>query len=122
MLKKLLAALRFCVKSEPVSQPESPSPFSDPTPVELEMILDATNLAEKGHPLARPSAQGIADMQARIEFLNSQIQQVEGQIKLKRADKKFQAFATTVLADLNRDLLEAQNRLREYQTKFRGLN
>ena len=120
MLKKLLAVLRFYVKSKSVSQPESPSPFSDPTPVELEMILDATNLAEKGRPHARPSAQGIADMQARIDFLNSQIRQIEEQAK--KSDEKFKSFAATVLTDLNRDLIEAQDRLREYQTRLQRLN
>jgi exonuclease VII large subunit len=120
MLKKLLAALRLCVKSKSVSQPETP--FSDPTPVELEMILDATNIAEKGRPLTRTPAQGVADMQARIEFLNSQIQNVKEQLKIKRADAKFQAAAQPVLSDLVRDLAEAQNRLHEYQTQLQGLN
>jgi|GEM_PF-5526571 len=86
------------------------------------MILDAANLAEKGRPLARPSAQGIADMQAWIEFLNAQIQQVEEQVRLKKADEKFQVFAATVLTDLNRDLTEAKDRLREYQMRLQGLN
>ena len=122
MLNKFLAALRRWVKSKTVSQPESQLPFFDPTPVEMEIILNATNIAEKGRPLARPSAQGIRDMQARIEFLNSQIQQVEEQVRLKKADEKFQAFAATVLTDLNRDLTEAQDQLREYQIRLQGLN
>jgi hypothetical protein len=122
MLKKLLAALRLCVKSKTVSQPEPPSPFSDPTPTELEMILDATNIVAKGHPLARTPEQGIADMQARIALLTRQIQQVKEQIKLKKADAKFQTYAGSVLADLNRNLTEAQDRLHEYQTQQQGLN
>jgi len=120
MLKKLLAALRLCVKSKTVSQPEQP--FSDPTPAELEMILDATNITEKGRPLARTPAQGVADMQARIELLTPQIQQVEDQLKLKKTDAKFQASAQPVLDDLVRDLAEAQSRLRECQTQLKGLN
>jgi hypothetical protein len=103
-----------------VSQPEPP--FSDPTPAELEMILDATNITEKGRPLARPPAQGVADMQARIELLNSQIQKVKEQLKIKKSDAKFQASAQPVLNDLVRDLGEAQDRLREYQTQLQGLN
>jgi len=86
------------------------------------MILDATNIAEQGRPLARPSAQGIADMQARIELLTRQIQLVREQLKLKPADAKFQASAQPVLSDLVRDLGEAQDRLREYQTQLQGLN
>ena len=121
MLKKFLAAVGACVKSKTVSQPE-PSPFSDPTPAELEMILDETNIAARGRPLARTPAQGVADMQARIEFLTAQIQQVKDQVKLKKADVKFQAFATPMLETLARDLTEAQDRLREYQTQLQGLN
>jgi hypothetical protein len=105
-----------------VSQPDSPSPFSDPTPTELEMILDATNIAEKGRPLARTPAQGIADMESRISLIVPQIQQVKEQIKLKKADEKFQAYAGSVLTDLNRNLTEAQDRLHEYQTQQQGLN
>jgi hypothetical protein len=122
MLKKLLAVLCLCVKSKTVSQPEPQPPFSDPTPAELEMILDATNLAERGRPLARTPAQGVADMEARIELLTRQIQQVKEQLKLKKADAKFQASAQPILADLTRDLGEAQIRRREYQTQLQGLN
>jgi uncharacterized small protein (DUF1192 family) len=122
MLKKLLAALRLCGKSKTVSQPEPPSPFSDPTPTELEMILDATNIVAKGHPLARTAAQGIADMESRINLIVTQIQRVKEQIKLKKADAKFQTYAGSVLADLNRDLTEAQDRFHEYQTQQQGLN
>lgn len=122
MLKKLLAVPSLSVKSKTVSQPESQPPFSDPTPAELEMIIDAANIMEKGHPLARSPAQGITDMQARIELLNSQIQKVKKQLKLKKADAKFQASAQPVLNDLIRDLAEAQARLHEYQTQLQGLN
>jgi len=86
------------------------------------MILDATNIAEKGRPLARTAAQGVADMQARIELLNSQIQQVREQLKLKPTDAKFQASAQSILDDLIRDLDEAQARLRQYQAQLQGLN
>ena len=86
------------------------------------MILDATNVAEKGRPLARTPAQGVADMQARIELLTRQIQQVNEQLKLKKADAEFQASAQPILNDLTRDLTEAQDRLREYQTQLQGLN
>jgi polyhydroxyalkanoate synthesis regulator phasin len=122
MLKKLLAALCLCVKSKTMSQPEPPSPFSDPTPTELEMILDATNIAEKGRPLARTPGQGIADMDARIELLTRQIQQVKDQLKSKPAEAEFQASAKPFLDDLIRDLGGAQDRLHEYQTQQQGLN
>ena len=86
------------------------------------MILDATNIAEKGRPLARTPAQGIADMEARIELLTRQIQQVKEQLKLKKTDAKFQASAKPVLDELVNKLGEAQARLHEYQIQLQGLN
>ena len=61
-------------------------------------------------------------MEARIELLTRQIQQVKDQLKSKPADAKFQASAKPVLDDLIRDLGEAQDRLHEYQTQQQGLN
>jgi hypothetical protein len=100
---------------------ENPLP-DEPAPAELEMILDETNIAEKGRPLARTPEEGIADMQGRLEFLTTQIQKVKDRVKLKKSDEKFQVFAGPVLDQLTRDLTEAQSRLREYQTQLDGRN
>jgi hypothetical protein len=105
-----------------MSQPEPRSPFSDPSRTELELILDATNIVAKGHPLVRTPEQGIADMESRIALIMTQIQQVKEQIKLQKADEKFQTQAGAALEYLNRDLTEAQDRLHEYQTQQQDLN
>ena len=105
-----------------MNQPgENPLP-DEPTPAELEMILDDTNIAQKGRPLARSPEQGIKDMQARIEFLSEQIVKIKAQVKLQKSDAKFQAAANPMLDELAQDLGEAQDRLNEYQALLEGRN
>ena len=86
------------------------------------MILDEANIDVKGRPLPRTPEQGVADMLARLQFLNSQIPQIEAQLKLKKADAEFQASASQTLAGLKQDVHEANDRLREYQTQLKGRN
>lgn len=94
--------------SKVMNQPgENPPPY-EPTPAELEMVLDETNIELKGRPLARSPEQGIADMKARIELLSAQILKSEGQ--------------TPSLERLAHDLREAKQRLGEYQAQLEGRN
>lgn len=84
------------------------------------MVLDATSIVEKGRPPVRTPEQGVADMQARLQLLNSQITQIEAH--LKTADTKFQASASQILAGLKQDAREANDRLLEYQVQLKGRN
>lgn len=105
-----------------MNQPgENPLP-DEPSPAELEMILDETNIGIKGLPLARSPEQGISDMQARIEFLNAQIAQIKAQVKLQKNNVAFLASAKLTLVTLAHDLHEARKRIKEYQTQSEGRN
>lgn len=92
--------------SKVMNQPgENPPPY-EPTPAELEMVLDETNIELKGRPLARSPEQGIADMKARIELMSAQILKIEDQVPKRLAHK----------------LREAKQRLGEYQAQLEGRN
>jgi hypothetical protein len=119
-VKKFLAALCACVKSKTVSQPDPQSPFSDPTPSELEMVTDAAHIAEHGHSLKRKASQGVTDMQARIDLLTGQKRLILDQIE--EADPQIASSLTQQLNSLNTELREAQDRLAGYQTQLQGLN
>ena len=105
-----------------MNQPsENPLP-DEPSPAELEMILDETNIAIKGRPLARSPEQGIVDMRTRIEFVTAQIAQIKAQVKLKKSDVAFVPPAKLTLDTLTHDLHEAKKRLKEYQAQLEGRN
>jgi hypothetical protein len=98
-----------------------PDPFTDPTPAELEMLNDTAHQAEHGRPMKRPAVQGIADMQARIELLTGQKRRLLDQMAGRMA-KDERLSDEAALADLNKDLREAEDRLREYQVQHEGRN
>ncbi|HWY32318.1 MAG TPA: hypothetical protein VNX46_16265 [Candidatus Acidoferrum sp.] len=105
-----------------MNQPgENPLP-DEPSPAELEMILDETNILAKGRPLARSPEQGMADMGARIEFLTAQIARIKTQLKRKKTDATFVASARPTLDTLAHDLRGAEERLKEYQAQLQGRN
>jgi hypothetical protein len=105
-----------------MNQPDE-NPLPDkPTPPELEMILDETNILAKGRPLARSPEQGMVDMRARIEFLSAQMAKIKAQVKLKKSDATFQASTKSTLYVLAHDLREAKKRLVEYQAQLKGRN
>ena len=113
MLKKIIAALRLCVKSKGVADS---NPIRDPTPADLEMIRDAN----AGKPLPRPAGQGIADMEARITQLSSQKKSILDHIETSGSHPNDPRWDT--ISDLNRQLKEAEERRHEYRVQQEGLN
>ena len=71
-------------------------------------------------------AQGIADMRARIALLKENKKNILDQIEANpvkyRNDAKYQAGMDRALAEIEPELREAQERLREYQAQQKGLN
>ena len=94
-----------------MNQPDNNPLPNEPSPAELEMILDEANILAKGHPLARSPEQGIADMQARIKFLTAQMLKLD-----------LDPSSKPVLDKLSNDLREAKRRLGEYQTQLKARN
>jgi hypothetical protein len=84
------------------------------TPADLEMLADLQN----GRPVKRTPAQGIADMQARIEQIKAAI--------WKRTTVMSETDPDPVnesdLAEYKKELAEAEARLLEYQTLLQGQN
>lgn len=97
-------------------------PLSDPTPAELEMIADTAHQAERGRPMPRKAGEGVADMQARIESLTAGKRKILDQLELATLNPQLSIGLEQTLADINQELREAQERLREYQTQQKGLN
>lgn len=82
----------------------------DPNQTDLEMLADQMH----GQPVTRPAAQGIADMESRIQSLKQQKANVLNHFNSPDAEKR--------LDEINRQLCEAESRLTEYQTQLQGLN
>jgi flagellar basal body-associated protein FliL len=103
-----------------------PDPFRDPTEAELEMIADGAHQAAHGRPLRRAAAAGVAAMTARIATLTTSKRNVLDAIDANTVqyhhDVSYQTAMDKSLAELNQQLREAQDRLREYQTQLEGLN
>jgi len=111
-LKKFLASLPAGVKTPRMAD----DVFGDPTPTEMEILLDAA----AGKPLPRTAAQGIADMTARITMLSARHQRIHERIQ--KAGNRSDNPLWTVVADINRQLTEATERLAEYKLQQGGLN
>ena len=90
--------------------------IGDPSPVDKEMLFDEM----AGKLLPRCSQRGIADMTARIEQLSTQKKKILDHIETDGANPADERWNT--IADLNRQLREATDRLAEYQTQQEGLN
>ena len=96
--------------------------IGDPSPVDKEMLGDEMAMEARpgSGPLPRCSARGIADMEARIKLLTSQKNNILAHIETDGANPADERWNT--IADLNRQLREATDRLAEYQTQLEGLN
>jgi hypothetical protein len=92
------------------------NPFRDPTPVDLEMLRDEM----AGKPLPRKASEGIADMEARIKQLAASKKAILDHLEAGGAHPGDTRWDT--IADLNRWLTEATERLAEYRTQQAGLN
>ncbi len=99
----------------------SRSDFAAPTPAELEIIASEMHLAGHGQILQRKAAQGIADMQARIDLLTGQRQLVADQLA-QTTDDRIGTLLDQQLTAIQGELAEAQTRLREYQLHQSRLN
>jgi hypothetical protein len=98
------------------------TPYAEPTETELEQIMDEARRDCGQGPAPRTPAEGIADMNARIEYHTK----LRGKLAqwLKRmpdGDKSIAAFRQSI-AESDRQLAEARDRLREYQLQAQGRN
>ena len=90
--------------------------IGDPSPVDKEMLFDEM----AGKPLQRAPHVGIADMESRIQLLFSQKNNILVHIETDGANPADERWNT--IADLNRQLREATDRLAEYRHQAEGLN
>jgi hypothetical protein len=89
--------------------------IGDPTPADLEMLRD--DMA--GQPLPRKAVVGIADMQARLQQLTQEKKQLLDRLQDGAAADH---PGWDSIAELNRQIQEATDRLAEYQVQQQGLN
>ncbi len=87
----------------------------DPTEADLEMLADDV----AGKPLPRPAAQGAADMKARLAQLKKQKKKLLDRLQdgARNDDPGWDS-----IADLDKKIKEAQERLGGYKTQQKGLN
>lgn len=82
----------------------------DPTPTDLEMLADKLN----DKLLPRIPAQGITDMEARIQLLNEQKATLHNHFDSPDATRR--------LNEIKLQLHVAESRLTEYRIQLKGLN
>jgi len=89
-------------------------PYFDPLPTELEQCQDEARADAGLGPVPRPSNQGIADMQARIQYHTDLL----AKLRAQPATEVNLGF----IAETQRQLEAAQSRLTQYQTWFDSRN
>ena len=82
----------------------------DPKQTDLELLADQLH----GRPVARAAAQGIKDMEERIQMLKQQKADLLNHFDSPEAIKR--------LDHINSELLEAETRRTEYKAQLDGLN
>ena len=90
------------------------SKYSEPLPTELEQIVDEARRESGLGPAPRPALTGVADMEARINYHSNLLARLRA---LPPA-----ASLTDTIADCERQLAEAQERLREYRLQHDSRN
>lgn len=95
-----------------------PDPNLDPSDAELEMVADEVRKKTGLGPARRSPEQGIADMQTRLELLTAQKSKLLDQLEDHPTDVQL----ANELSAVNKELLEAKERLAEYQSQFEGRN
>jgi hypothetical protein len=98
----------------------------EPTPADLEMLTDTAHIAELGWPRKRPPQDGSADMQARIKQLTgdkaSLLNAIDANSVKYHHDAAYQTEMDKSLVEINQQLREADERLREYRAQLQRLN
>ncbi|MDE2102884.1 MAG: hypothetical protein KGL39_36910 [Patescibacteria group bacterium] len=90
--------------------------FDGPSGTDLEMLREQM----AGKILPRPAAEGIADMQARLTQLRDDKQTILN--RLQQAETLPDDAEWDRVAELNRQIAEAETRLKHYQMQQEGLN
>jgi hypothetical protein len=90
------------------------SDYQDPSPTELEQIVDEARRAAGLGPVPRAAAQGVADMDARIHYYTELL----AKLRLQPATP---AVLKTI-TDCERELTEARARRYEYQVQQSNQN
>ena len=90
------------------------SEYAEPTPTEIEQVVDEARRDVGLGPVPRPAAGGVADMQARIEYHTDLL----ARLRTQPPSDQVQHFIRTS----ERQLAEAQRLLAQYQHKLTGLN
>lgn len=90
----------------------------DLPPEELGMAIDEDNKNQGRGPDKRTAEQGVADMEARIKYLNDQLQRNQTESnRLGSTDYEARTLKET-REKLARDLQDAQQRLAEYRSQL----
>ena len=90
------------------------SDYQEPSPTELEQVVDEARRDCGLGPVPRSASQGLADMDARIEYHLTLLAKL-----LSQPDT---AEVRRCIAESQRDLVEARERKREYQLQHDGMN
>lgn len=90
------------------------SPYAEPSPTELEQIVDAARRDCGLGPAPRAAAVGCADMDARIAYFTTLLRKLQAQPPTPAGRK--------LITDTERELAEAQRRRAEYQLQHQNLN
>lgn len=112
-LHPLLSALTVALMNDGI--PDLP-------PEELEMALDEDNKLHGRGPEPRSPEQGIADMQARIKYLEDQLQVANNESASPGWTHSEMEHWAKVRKNLQTSINEAKQRLAEYQTQLKHRN
>lgn len=93
------------------------SKYAEPLPTEIEQIVDEARADVGQGPAKRTPAEGIADMEARIQYHTNLIRQAAATYDLLGREK-FDALE----AESQHQINLAKARLREYQLQQQGQN
>jgi len=94
------------------------SDYAEPSPTELEQIVDEARQASGRGPAPRAAAQGIKDMNERIEYQTQLKEKLRSQFQpgIRRDDLE------TAIRTTDSEIALARARLAEYETQLTGLN
>lgn len=113
ILQDFLYALKVALMNDDI--PEIP-------PAELDMAIDEDNRQQGRGPERRAAEQGVADMQTRIAYLNTELRKNNTRLNCLGSTEHEVRSLNEVRTKLTTDLQDAQRRLAEYQAQLKGKN